>query len=166
MRKINVILALLILSLALAVPASHAADDMASKLDAVLSKAPAEKFWQVSADDVAAMIKAKKTDFLVVDTRPDPGMFKAGHIPGAVYIPVQSILKPDSLKKLPKNKKVILVCVTGQTQNLPLIPLRALGYNAMTMKFGMASWDKSSLGQKLMGEALKSASAKNYPLAK
>ncbi len=159
MKKLHVILFALVLSLMLAVSGSYASNE-------VLSKAAAEKFWQVSADDVKAMIDAKKTDFLVVDVRPDPNMFKAGHIPGAIHIPVQDMLKPENLKKLPKDKKIIIVCVTGQTQNLPIVSLRAMGYNALTMKFGMAAWDKNSIGVKFMKEALQGAETKNYPLQK
>jgi len=166
MKRLPVIIFAIILSVSLAVPASYAADDMAAKLNTVLSKAAAEKFWQVSADDVKAMIDAKKTDFLVVDVRPDISLFKAGHIPGAIFIATQDILKPESLKKLPKDKKIILVCITGGIQNLPVVPLRALGYNAMTMKFGMAAWDKNSMGFKGMQEALKGAETKNYPIQK
>ena len=159
MKKLHVILFALVLSLMLAVAGSYASND-------VLSKAAAEKWWQVSADDVKAMIDAKKTDFLVVDVRPAPDMFKAGHIPGAIHIPVQDMLKPENLKKLPKDKKIIIVCVTGQTQNLPIVSLRAMGYNALTMKFGMAAWDKNSIGVKFMKEALQGAETKNYPLQK
>ena len=166
MKKVPIIIFAIILSVSLAVTASYAADDMAAKLNTVLSKAAAEKFWQVSADDVKAMIDAKKTDFVVVDVRPDISLYKAGHIPGAIFIATQDVLKPESLKKLPKDKKIILVCVSGQTQNLPVVALRALGYNAMTMKFGMAAWDKNSLGVKLMKEALSGAEKKNYPLEK
>lgn len=166
MKKMNKILLVVIVSLSLMVPAAFAADDMAAKLNDILSKAAAEKFWQVSADDVKAMIDAKKTDFLVVDVRPAPNMYAAGHIPGSIFIPTQDVLKPENLKKLPKDKKIILVCVTGQTQNLPVVALKALGYNAMTMKFGMAAWDKSSLGVKFMKEALSGAETKNYPLQK
>jgi len=166
MKKLPLIIFAIILSASLAVSASYAADDMAAKLNAVLSKAAAEKFWQVSADDVKAMIDAKKTDFVVVDVRPDISLYKAGHIPGAIFIATQDVLKPESLKKLPKDKKIILVCVSGQTQNLPVVALRALGYNALTMKFGMAAWDKNSLGVKFMKEALSGAEKKNYPIEK
>lgn len=166
MKRLAVILFAVVLSVSLAVSASFAADDMVAKMNNVLSKGLAEKFWQVSADDVKAMIDAKKTDFVVVDVRPDISLYKAGHIPGAIFIPTQDVLKPESLKKLPKDKKIILVCVSGQTQNLPVVILRALGYNAMTMKFGMAAWDKNSLGVKLMKEALSGAETKNYPLQK
>lgn len=112
------------------------------------------------------MVDAKKTDFVLVDVRPDAALYKAGHIPGALFIATQDVLKPESLRKLPKDKKIILVCVTGQTQNLPVVALRALGYNAMTMKFGMAAWDKNSLGVKFMKEAISGAEKKNYPLQK
>lgn len=155
-----------ILSVFLAVGAAHAADDMAKKLSDVLSKAPAERFWQIPADDVVAMINAKKTDFLVVDVRPNPAEYGQGHVPGSIQIAVQDILKPESLKKLPKDKKLILVCVTGQTQNLPIIALRALGYNAYTMSFGYASWIKGYHGAQKMQEAIQGAAAKNYPLQK
>ena len=166
MKRLHVILFAVVLSMALAVPASFAADDMAAKLNTVLSKAAAEKFWQVSAADVKAMIDAKKTDFVVVDVRPALSLYNAGHIPGSIFIPTQDVFKPENLKKLPKDKKIILVCVSGQTQNLPIVPLRALGYNALTMSFGMAAWDNNSLGVKLMKEALSGAETKKYPVAK
>jgi len=166
MKRLPLIVFAIILSVSLAVSASYAADDMAAKLNAVLSKAAEENFWQVSADDVKAMIAAKKTDFVVVDVRPAINLYNAGHIPGAIFIPTQDLLKPESLKKLPKDKKIILVCITGGIQNLPVVPLRALGYNAMTMKFGMAAWDKNSMGFKGMKEALRGAETKNYPIQK
>ena len=166
MKRLQVILFAVVISMALAVPASFGADDMAAKLNAVLSKSAAEKFWQVSAADVKAMIDAKKTDFVVVDVRPALSLYNAGHIPGSIFIPTQDVLKPENLKKLPKDKKIILVCVSGQTQNLPIVPLRALGYNALTMSFGMAAWDNKSLGVKLMKEALSGAETKKYPVAK
>lgn len=166
MKRLLKVLFVFVLTMVLAVPAVYAADDMAKKLNDVLSKAGAEKFWQVKADDVLAMINEKKTDFLVVDVRPNPDMYKAGHIPGAIYIHVQDILKPENLKKLPKDKKIILVCVTGQTQNLPVIALRALGYDARLMAFGMAAWDKNSIGVKFMKDAISGAETKNYPIKK
>ena len=98
MKKLHVILFALVLSLMLAVAGSYASND-------VLSKAAAEKWWQVSADDVKAMIDAKKTDFLVVDVRPAPDMFKAGHIPGAIHIPVQDMLKPENLKNFQRTRR-------------------------------------------------------------
>jgi rhodanese-related sulfurtransferase len=166
MKKILIMVWVTIIVLAVAVPMVSAADDMAAKLNAVLSKGTDAKFWQVSADDVQAMVNEKKTDFVVVDVRPNPAEFGEGHIPGAIQITTQDMFKPESLKKLPKNKKVILVCVTGQIQNLPIIGLRALGYDAYTMAFGYAAWLKGYRGGVKMQEAIQGAASKNYPIQK
>ncbi len=166
MKRLSFVFCAFVLAVFVMGPAAYAADITVQKLSDVLSKAPAEKFWQVRADDVSAMIQAKKTDFLIVDVRPNPGEFAEGHIPGAISIPVQDILKADNLKKLPKNKKVILACVTGQTQNLPVVALRALGYDAYTVSFGYSSWIKDYRGGKLMQEAIQGAASKNFPVVK
>jgi rhodanese-related sulfurtransferase len=166
MKRTRVLLWVVMLVLAVTVPMVSAADDMAAKLNTAMSKGPEAKFWQVSADDVQAMISAKKTDFMVVDVRPFPAEFGEGHIPGAIQITVQDIFKPENLKRLPKNKKLILVCVTGQTQNLPVVGLRAMGYDAYTMSFGYASWIKGYRGGVKMQEAIQGAASKDYPLQK
>ena len=78
---------------------------MAAKLNAVLSKGGEAKFWQISADDVLAMINAKKTDFVVVDVRPNPAEFGEGHIPGAIQITIQDIFKPESSRSSRRTKR-------------------------------------------------------------
>jgi len=165
MRKAGTIFIGMVLAIALAVPVS-AADDMAKKLNEVLMKGPAEGHWQVKPDEVDAWIKAKKTDFLIVDVRPTPPGQQGGKMPGAIYIPYSEILKAENLKKLPKDKKLILVCVTGQTQNLPILALRVLGYDARTMQFGHSAWIKGYLGAQIMQQAIQNAATKNFPLEK
>lgn len=148
------------------VPGALANEVTVAKLNEVLSAAPAQGFWQVKADDVQAWIQQKKTDFVVVDVRPNPAEYAEGHIPGAIQISVQNILSPASLAKLPKDKKVVLVCVTGQTQNLPVVALRALGYNAHTLAFGYAAWAPGYRGAQVMQEAIQNAAAKKFPMVK
>jgi rhodanese-related sulfurtransferase len=138
-----------------------AADDLAKKMSDLLLTAPAAGHWQVKAADVAKMYAEKKGDFLVVDVRPEKPGQSPGRIAGSIYIPYNQILTPESLAKLPKDKKIILACVTGQTQNLPVLALRALGYDAYTMSFGMTSWIPGYLGAKLMQDAIAGA---NYPI--
>lgn len=162
MKRIYWVLAAAVLFVVSAT-SSQAAEDLAKKMAGVLAQAPAEKFWQLAPADVAAMVSAKKDDFVIVDVRPNPAEYGEGHIPGAIQITVQDMLKPESLKKLPKNKKIILACVTGQTQNLPIVPLRAMGYNAYTLQFGYAAWLKGYRGGQMMQDAIKNA---NYPVTK
>ena len=155
------------LILVLAVPAyAIVSADTATKFSDILMKAPAENHWQVSADDVYGWMQGRKTDFVIIDVRPDPPGQQGGRMPGAMYIPYNQILKAENLKKLPKDKKVILVCVTGQTQNLPMLLLRALGYDAYTMSFGHAAWIKGYIGADFMQQAIQNAGEKNFPLEK
>jgi rhodanese-related sulfurtransferase len=166
-EKENVMRKVLFIFIALSLLAAPAyANDIAEKLNAVLMKAQAEGNWQIPASEIAKWIKEKRTDFLIVDVRANPQEYKNGHIPGAIHIPHTQVLQPENLKKLPKDKKIVLVCVTGQTQNLPIVPLRALGYDAHTMKFGHASWIKGYFGGRLMQGAIAGAAKNNYPLVK
>lgn len=166
MKRLYLVLFSAVLFFASTVSGPCAAEDMAKKLNDMLLQGPAYKFWQISADEVMAMINEGRTDFLVVDVRPNPIEYNQGHIPGAIQIPVESILKPENLRILPKHKMLILVGVTGQTQNLPIIALRALGYDAYTMKFGMSSWIEEYYGGKIIQGAVQGAAEKNYPLEK
>jgi rhodanese-related sulfurtransferase len=162
MKRLGVVLVVLLSTVLLfsLVSAKEKGDDLAQRMSDVLSKAPAEGHWQIKAADLHKMMTDKKTDFIVVDVRPNPPGQQGGKIAGAIYIPYGEILKAENLKKLPKDKKIILACVTGQTQNLPVVPLRVLGYNVYTLQFGMSSWIKGYLGGQLMQGAISGA---NYP---
>ncbi len=169
-RSIAVFLGVLIglfLMSAAVVPSVQAYDEaLAAKLDAVLEKGMKAKHWQVKADQLNQWIKEKKNDFLVVDVRPSIKMYKAGHIPGAIFMPYNVMLKPENLKKLPKDKKLILYCLTGQTQNLPVVALRALGYDAKVLAFGYTAWGKGYMGGNFMKKAIGNAAKKNFPVEK
>lgn len=164
MIKHVVAVAVLFLSVALSFSPVAAADDLLKRMNEILQKAPAEGEFAIKATDLAKMIAEKKTDFLVVDVRiappAGPGQ-QGGKIPGSIWIPVDQILKDENLKKLPKDKKLILVCVTGQTTGLPILPLRALGYNAVFLKYGMSSWAKGYFGGQFIQKAVSEA---NFPV--
>jgi rhodanese-related sulfurtransferase len=161
MKKISILFFAAIVMTVISVSAGHAEEDLAKKYDEFLSQAQAQKDWQIKAADVYAMITSKKQDFLIVDVRPVPPGQQSGKIAGSIFIPYYDIMKPENLKKLPKDKKLILACVTGQTQNLPIVPLRVLGYDAFTMSFGMSSWIKGYFGGNFMQGAIAGA---NYPV--
>jgi len=161
MKKLSVWFVAVIVVTVISVPAARAADDLAKKFNDVLSQAQANKDWQIKAADVYKMITEKKGDFLIVDVRPIPPGQQGGKIAGSIFIPYYDIMKPENLEKLPKDKKLILACVTGQTQNLPIVPLRVLGYDAYTMSFGMTSWIRGYFGANFMQGAIAGA---NYPV--
>ena len=84
--------------------------------------------------------------------------YEAGHIPGAVNIAWRSVFTSENISKLPTNKQIVVVCFTGHTASQTTAMLNTLGYDAMCLKWGMASWttntevasgyyDRSSIGE-------------------
>jgi rhodanese-related sulfurtransferase len=109
--------------------------------DRTLSATP-EKGYLITADELSKRIQSGAKDFIVVDVREKEAKFKAGHIPGAIYIDAKEIAKTENLAKLPKDKDVILYCNTGHEENKALAMLRMLGYNAYGLKFGYVAWKR------------------------
>lgn len=79
--------------------------------------------------------KGTKSFFLLDVRRKED--FAKGHIRGATNIFWQDLLKKGNLEKLPKDKKILLVCYVGHTASQMMVALRLLGYDALTLKFGM-----------------------------
>ncbi|MCL4490483.1 MAG: rhodanese-like domain-containing protein [Nitrospirae bacterium] len=166
MKKIKTYLIISVVALFAVSPVFAEDDNIAKKMNDILLKAVEEGHWQVNADELYMWLKTKKTDFLVVDVRPGADAYREGHIPGAIHIPYNAILTPESLKSLPKDKKIVLVCATGQLENLPVVPLRMLGYDANTLAFGYAAWVKGSRSGEQMKAVINKAGTKNYPVEK
>ena len=69
--------------------------------------------------------------------------FNSGHIADAVNVEFMAVAQPDNLKLLPKDKKIVVPCYTGNTAGQTRMILQMLGYDAATLKYGMMSWDGS-----------------------
>ena len=83
----------------------------------------------VSLQDAEAAIRAKKTDFVLVDLRA-PIEFERGHLEGAVSIPAQHLLESKSLDVFDNKKAVIVLYGRHQEQaHGPWLLLRQLGYD-------------------------------------
>ena len=83
-------------------------------------------------------------DVTVLDVRPAEE-FKAGHIPGALSIPVSSLKR--RLRELPKNREVIAYC-RGRycVYSLEAVTLlRRNGYDARRVEEGMPDWRAAGL---------------------
>ncbi len=94
--------------------------------------------YKISEDNLKAMIDAGD-DFYLLSVRSADDYAK-GHIKGAVNVPFSK----DTLKNLmgvPKDKKVVVYCYTGQTAGQTVAAMRMLGYDAVSLNggAGMAS---------------------------
>jgi rhodanese-related sulfurtransferase len=58
------------------------------------------------------------------------------HIKGAINIFWLDLLNDENLAKLPKNKKIFLICYLGHTSSQAMVLLKLLGYDVVSIKFG------------------------------
>ena len=81
-------------------------------------------------------LHGKEDKYFLVDIR-DKDAYKEGHIKGTKNIFWKDILKEENLKKLPKDKTILLICYVGHTSSQILLALGLLGYKVKSLKFGM-----------------------------
>jgi len=66
--------------------------------------------------------------------------YAKGHIKGAVNMDPKTLFTAANLAKLPPDKQIVVYCYTGQTSAQVSVALRALGYNAVSLTYGMSGW--------------------------
>lgn len=133
---------------------------------AYLAGLTTNEYYDVMAEDVAKRIQGGKGDFLIVDVRvPKDKKYDQGRLPGAIYIGVMDLAKPESLAKLPRDKDIIVYCDTGQQQNKAVTVLRLLGYKAYAMKWGYMAWKVVPPTAATLSE-INNSITKNYPVEK
>lgn len=70
----------------------------------------------------------------------DAAVYSKGHISGAVNIPYKVLFKRDNLRKLNTKKQIVLYSQDGHAGNQATALLNILGYDAVSLKWGLASW--------------------------
>ena len=93
--------------------------------------------FQIASADAKPLIDAGEVTF--VDVR-QPDAFDAAHVDGAINIPFGQGM---DFSALPMDQQLVVACYTGQTAGQTTAVLRALGYDAWSLKFGIegaAGW--------------------------
>lgn len=88
-------------------------------------------------DVVLADWEAPLDEAFILDVR-EPGEFAAGHIPGAVNIPLGQLRR--RLEELPKDREIRVNCGVGQRSYNAVRILRQSGYDARNLTGGYQSW--------------------------
>lgn len=83
------------------------------------------------------------TALALIDIRREDEYASTGYIEGAVNLPMETIL--DNLDKLPKDKKLVIYCVSGHRGGVITMALRMLGYDAVNMGGGLNAWKAAKL---------------------
>ncbi len=96
-----------------------------------------ENLRPVGHRELASLIRSG--DALIIDVRP-PEEYEAGHIPGAVNIPLEAL--PRRLADLPKRKEIVAYC-RGPYCMLAVEAVKRLrrhGYRARRLEDGFPEW--------------------------
>lgn len=99
-----------------------------------------------TATQVDEIVKKKGADYAIVSLQ-TPQEYAAGHVPGALRIDFDLKNIKDSLNKLPKNKKLILVSSNGQEACKVNLILRQLGFDSGFMMLGMNAYNRLYAGK-------------------
>ncbi len=99
--------------------------------------------YKVSEDDLKAMIDASE-DFYLLDVRKAED-FTKGHIKGAKNVPFGKG-QIEGLVDVPKDKKVVVYCYTGQTAGQATAGMRLLGYDAVSLNGGAGMESNQPMG--------------------
>ncbi len=140
-KGLHLPLVLVIALLAVTHPVQAA--DLQTSIHAFLSNLPAD-FETVAGKTVAAKLQAGENVF-VLDVR-EPDEFKAGHIEGAVNVPIRTLAQ--NLNKLPGDKAtpIAVVCKSGIRAAYATMTVKLVGYtNVKDVVGGMLAWEKDGL---------------------
>lgn len=96
----------------------------------------------IKVETVKEIVDSESDDYVILSVRKAEDYAK-GHVKGAINIPFGAGMQ-DALAQLPKDKKIIVYCYTGQTASQTTAILRLLGYEAYNMQFGMGSVETKS----------------------
>jgi rhodanese-related sulfurtransferase len=107
--------------------------ELAKKMDAMFSQMTPEvlkqKPCQIDANQLFEMIK-KKEDFVILDVRtPQEQSITGITWKNTLNIPMHEVFKPENLNKLPKDKKIVVICHSGDRAAAVVTGLRAVGFN-------------------------------------
>jgi rhodanese-related sulfurtransferase len=90
--------------------------------------------YKISEADAKALVDKKDPSVVLLSVRKAED-YANGHIEGAINIPFGKGME-QKFANLPKGKKIIVYCYTGQTAGQVVAGLRMLGYDAVSMNGG------------------------------
>ena len=94
---------------------------------------------KVSDEELAKAHEAVAKGAVIVDVR-TPQEYMQKHVEGAINLPVEEIMQ-GHLKKLPKNKEIVVYCRTGNRSSASAKVLREKGWSVYDVAT-QADWER------------------------
>ncbi len=89
--------------------------------------------------DVEELAAARGTG-LLLDVR-EPGEYAAGHVPGAVLMPMSQLA--NRVSELDKTSPVFVICASGNRSSAMTDLLRGADFDAVSVAGGTGAWARS-----------------------
>lgn len=95
---------------------------------------------ETSTPEIAVEELAARTSGLLVDVR-EPDEYAAGHVPGAVPIPMSQLANRKG--EIEKSSPVFVICASGNRSSAMTDLLRGAGFDAVSVAGGTSAWTRS-----------------------
>lgn len=97
----------------------------------------------INATNLNQAINEKNDDYFLIDIR-NAEDYQKGHLEGAINIPYQNIAELENLKKIPTDKKVVLIGYNGNDASQVVRLLNQFGYDSYPLFQGMRVWTSNA----------------------
>lgn len=99
----------------------------------------------ISAADLSTMLEeeAGRDQVFLLDLRREEDFEGVGHIEGAVRMDFDAVAVTQNLQRLPRDRKIVTICYTGNLAAQLVTVLRMLGYDAEALAYGMVGWTRT-----------------------
>jgi rhodanese-related sulfurtransferase len=97
-----------------------------------------QRTTQVSPEEVRDVI-GRGDEIALIDVR-EPNEWNLGHLPGAVHLP-RGVLESSIESRVPRDRRVILYCASGNRSALAAESLKLMGYESVaSLSSGFRGW--------------------------
>jgi rhodanese-related sulfurtransferase len=94
--------------------------------------------------DDPAEVYDRRDELQIVDVR-EPYEWEAGHIHGAVHVPLADVMAGREQGQISSDRPVVVVCRSGNRSELATLMLQARGFDAHNLEGGMEKWAAAGL---------------------
>lgn len=132
-------------------PEDHEYELMAERIHEVFSDLPdvensnGHPAHIITASELNSLLQDElvREGIFLLDLRREEDFEGVGHIEGAVRMDFDAVAVPGNLELLPRDRKIITICYTGNLAAQLAAVLRLLGYDAAALAYGMISWTRT-----------------------
>lgn len=132
-------------------PATAEGELLAVRLDGLFTGTATEgdfAFNTVSAAELEHLLD--RQDIYLLDVRKEEDFEGVGHIAGSARVDFNAAAQPENLALLPRDRKIVVNCYTGNMAAQLVTVLRLLGYDAAALNYGMVGWSPTPVSGKYL----------------